>query len=81
MNIVVNGWEKKLDHAMKTGKGKFASCLVSDIHDYKRIIKIIRSGDLIKAYNMACYLDTSAREEIPMTVWNMLEKEYFRVNE
>ena len=74
---LLDGWEKKLDKAMKTGKGKFSDCLVSDIHDYKRIIYYLRNNQIGKGANLAYDLDTSAREEIPMTIWNQIEKAYY----
>ena len=75
---MVNGWEKKLDVAIATGKGKFSRCMVCDIHDYRKVIKLIRSGELLKAYVFASSLDTASHEEIPMTIWNILEKEYYK---
>jgi len=74
---ILDGWEKKLDKAMETGKGKFSNCLVSDIHDYKRIISFLRNDQVGKGANLAYNLDTGAREEIPMTVWNEIEKAYY----
>jgi len=81
MNIIkiIDGWDKKLNLALKTGRGKFGGHTpIGDIFDYKKIIEAIRNGQLCKAFDLANDLDTIARDEIPMTVWNILEKEYYK---
>lgn len=81
MKKLLDGWEAKLNLALKTGRGKFGGyTFVKDIFDHKKLIGIIRNGNLDKAYNFACNLDTHCREMIPMTVWNKLEKHYY-INE
>jgi len=72
--IVLNNWEKNIDLALKTGKGRFGGCtFVCDIFAYKKIIDMIRKGQYKKAYNFAYDLDTHAREQIPMTIWSFLD--------
>lgn len=72
----VNGWNKKLDKAIKTGKGKFAWTPIRDLHDYKRMIKLIKQGKLSKAFEIANDFDTCAREDIPTTIWDTIGKEW-----
>ena len=73
----IDGWEKKLDKAIVTGKGQFSLCLVRDIHDYRNIISLLRDGNVRKAAKVYYGLDTSSQEEIPRTVWTELEKELY----
>jgi hypothetical protein len=75
---LLDGWEKKLDKAILTGKGQFASCLVSDIHDFRHIISLLRSDQLEKAAQYVMYsIDTAAAEEVPLTIYKELEKVYY----
>ena len=72
---IVDNWELAINRALKTGKGKYGKfTFVGDLFDYKAIIKLIRQGKLEDAWLASFSLDTSAREEIPMQVWKMLEK-------
>lgn len=41
----------------------------ADYSDLKRIVTLIREGNLSRAYKSAGHLDTAVREEIPLDVW------------
>lgn len=45
-----------------------------DYKSYQKISELMRKGELKRAALMANMLDTNAREDLPMTVWNFLEK-------
>lgn len=75
---LVNGWEKKIDLALASGKGKYGKfTFVGDLFDYKRIIKLMREDKLEKAAKLAYDLDTGARDEIPTTIFRVLDKAFY----
>lgn len=72
----IDNWEKKLDLALKTGRGKFGGCtFIGDIFLHKKLIALIRAKQYTKAADFAFEMETNPRETIPTTVWNFLEKE------
>lgn len=78
MKDIVTGWEKKINLALTEGKGKYGEWTpVGDLFDYKKIIALIRQGKVLKAAEFAQGLDTAAREEIPETIWRVLDKVYY----
>jgi hypothetical protein len=78
MKNLINGWEKKIELALKVGKGKYGKyTFVGDLFNYKKIIKLMRANEIEKAARLAYDLDTGARDEIPTTIWRVLDKAYY----
>ena len=79
-------FEKELEIAYKTGKGRYSTTTLMDYHDLQHLLSLIKEGILvllkdktnkkafIKAYNFAWGLDTVVREEyIPRKIWEIIE--------
>ena len=69
----IDAWERAIDKALKTGKGRYAyNFMVSDLFEYKKIIKLIRAKKYTSAFNEVDYLDTNNRDQVPNTIYKFL---------
>lgn len=45
----LGNWEKEIHKALQTGKGKYQEMWACDLHDWLKVIILLKSGDLKKA--------------------------------
>ena len=68
--------EAKLSQAKKEQKDPgMMAMYAGDARDMFEIARMIKEGNFKAAYDKACYMDTAARDEIPMKVYRFLEEE------
>jgi hypothetical protein len=70
--IKTTQWEQQIRQALESGKGKYAWSFARDLHNYLKIIHLIRQNKHRKAAYFADGLDTAAREEIPDKIYDTL---------
>lgn len=67
--------EKKFEQAKQQKDPGMMAMYVGDARDMFAIARMIKEGNFKAAYDKACFMDTAARDEIPMKVYRFLEEE------
>ena len=67
--------DAKFAQAKKQDEAGMMAMYASDADDMFKIVRMLKEGNTLAAYEKACNMDTAARDEIPDKVYEFLEEE------
>lgn len=71
--LAIDKWEETIRKALNTGKGKYQYEYAKDLHDWLKLIQLIRDEELDKAFEHYRRMDTNPREQIPLRILNIID--------